>query len=64
MTDFLARQRLCRAALTAALLLGAAPTAFADAPGYDFLPFAPPAAQAPMPSPQPSAPTDAAPPCR
>lgn len=64
MTEFLARQMLRRAALTAALLLGTAPAALADAPGYDFLPFAPPAAQAPMPSPQRGAPSDVAQPCR
>lgn len=44
-----AKRTLPRAALAAALLLAAAPAAFADAPGYDFMDMNRPA-QTPAPA--------------
>jgi hypothetical protein len=41
-----AKRALRRTALSLTLLLGAAPAALADAPGYDFLPFNQPITQA------------------
>ena len=47
MTILRAKRALRRTALSLTLLLGAAPVALADAPGYDFLPFNQPVANAP-----------------
>jgi hypothetical protein len=63
MTATYAQQALRRAALSAALLLAAAPLALADPPGYDFMDFNQPptiTATAPTPTQAQTAPTQEA----